>query len=117
MFRSKIILFGIVMLPVLLSACSSGAPEEISAETAAPIFQKGGCVACHVIPGVPGAVGTIGPDLSRMGEVAADQIQMPEYTGTAKTPADFIRESVVNPEAFISPECPSGPCKREIDAP
>ena len=110
MFRSKIILFGIVMLPVLLSACSSGAPEEISAETAAPIFQKGGCVACHVIPGVPGAVGTIGPDLSRMGEVAADQIQMPEYTGTAKTPADFIRESVVNPEAFISPECPSGPC-------
>ena len=110
MFRSKIILFGIVMLPVLLSACSSGAPEEISAETAAPIFQKGGCVACHVIPGVPGAVGTIGPDLSRMGEVAADQIQMPEYTGTAKTPADFIRESVVNPETFISPECPSGPC-------
>jgi len=110
MFRSKLILFGIVMLLVLLAACSSGAPEEVSAETAAPIFQKGGCVACHVIPGVPGAVGTIGPDLSRVGEVAADQIQMPEYTGTAETAADFIRESVVNPDAFVSPECPSGPC-------
>ena len=52
----------ILVIGVLSVSCASGAapdPQEIAAA-----FQKGGCTACHVIPGIPGAVGTIGPDLS-----------------------------------------------------
>jgi hypothetical protein len=41
-------------------------------------FQKGGCGAFHRIPGVPaGALGTIGPDLSEVGE--APQLTAEEF--------------------------------------
>ena len=30
-------------------------------------FNKGGCAGCHVVPGIPGANGQIGPDLSNIG--------------------------------------------------
>ena len=77
----------------------------------ASAFQKGGCAACHAIPGVPGAVGQIGPNLSNIGEVADERIQGDEYTGGAETADDYIRESLVEPGAFVSPACPSGPCQ------
>jgi len=109
MLRTK--LFGVVLLLVLLAACSSGAPEEISAETAAPIFQKGGCVACHVIPGVPGAVGTIGPDLSQVSKLADRYLSANEYEGEATNAEEFIRESILNPDAFVPTDCPGGPCQ------
>jgi cytochrome c2 len=74
----------------LLSACQSAdtAPPEVvsndnsnqeaglyDAQLAAQGFKKGGCTACHTIPGVEGAVGTIGPDLSEIGDVAAASYQ------------------------------------------
>lgn len=79
-------------------------------ELALQAFQKGGCAACHVIPGVPGAVGTIGPNLSEIGKVAAERIASGEYTGPAKTAEEYITESIKSPDAFLSPACPSGPC-------
>ena len=86
--------------------------EEDVTELAVSAMQKVGCGGCHVIPGVPNAQGTIGPDLSSMGEVAAQRIQDPNYKGAAKTAVDYIRESITNPDAFIVPECPSGPCMK-----
>lgn len=80
-------------------------------EIIAQAFQKGGCGACHTIPGVAGAVGTIGPDLTNIGEVAAEQIQSSDYTGTATTAEEFVRESIETPGAFVSPDCPGGPCQ------
>jgi nitrite reductase (NO-forming)/hydroxylamine reductase len=79
-------------------------------ELALQAFQKGGCSACHVIPGVPGAVGTIGPDLSEIGKVSAERIANGEYTGPAKTAEEYITESIQSPDAFLSPACPTGPC-------
>ncbi|MBN1668983.1 MAG: c-type cytochrome [Anaerolineales bacterium] len=77
----------------------------------AEAFAKGGCGACHVIPGVPGAVGTLGPDLSLMGEKAQQYLDSGEYSGTAQTAEAFIRESIVNPDAFLAAECPGGHCQ------
>jgi nitrite reductase (NO-forming)/hydroxylamine reductase len=111
MFRSKLNLLGLALLLLLLAACSSQAPEAVSAETAASAFQKGGCVACHVIPGVPGAVGTIGPDLSRMGEKAQTYLDTEEYGGEAQNAEAFIRESILTPDAFLAAECPNGHCQ------
>ncbi len=53
-------------------------------ELAAQAFQKGGCRAFHVIPGVPGAAGTIGPDLIEIGQGAKARLESGEYTGMAK---------------------------------
>jgi len=111
MFKPKILIVILILFGVLLAACSSDAPEEVSAETAAPVIQKGGCVACHIIPGVPGAIGTIGPDLSRMGEQAEAYINTDEYRGEAETAEAFIRESILKPDAFIPAECPNGHCQ------
>jgi nitrite reductase (NO-forming)/hydroxylamine reductase len=81
-------------------------------ELAAQALQKGGCGACHTIPGVPGAVGTIGPDLSKIGQVVAARLQSGEYTGVAKTTEEYLTESIQSPDAFIAPNCPTGPCPK-----
>ncbi len=80
-------------------------------QVAIAAMQKGGCGACHVIPGVPNAQGTIGPDLSKMGVIAGERIKDPNYKGKAKTAAGYLRESLVDPNAYIVPECPGGACQ------
>ena len=64
------------------------------------IFAKAQCVSCHTIPGIPGALGTIGPKLEE-GTTAAQRIKDPSYKGTAKSPAEYIMESIVDPSAFV----------------
>ena len=59
------------------------------------LFLASGCTACHAIDSLPGAVGAIGPDLSSIGA-----------RGDA-----FVRESIVDPNAVIAEECPTGPCQ------
>jgi mono/diheme cytochrome c family protein len=75
-------------------------PELAAVE---PIVIKAACIGCHVIPGIPAAVGQVGPDLSNIGVDGASRI--PGYTAE-----QYIRESLLNPNAFIAPECPAGPC-------
>ncbi len=85
-------------------------PEDMT-KVALSAFQKGGCGACHVIPGVPNAQGTIGPDLTNIGVVAEERIKDPNYKGKAKTAADYLRESLLDPNIFVVPECPGGACQ------
>ncbi|MEZ4674970.1 MAG: hypothetical protein R2932_12080 [Caldilineaceae bacterium] len=73
-------------------------PEEVT-----PIITKAGCMGCHVIPGIPGAVGVIGPDLSNVGARAATRIE--GYTAT-----EYLYESLLQPNAYVVDECPTGPC-------
>ena len=80
-------------------------------ELAAQAFQKGGCAACHTIPGVPGAVGNLGPDLTNIGDMAAERIQSADYAGIATNAKEYIQESIALPGAFVVPDCPSGPCQ------
>jgi len=84
---------------------------------AAQAFQKGGCTACHTIPGVPGAVGNIGPDLTEIGKLAEERLANGEYTGKAKTAEDYIREALHSPDKFIAPNCPNGPCAAGLMSP
>lgn len=73
----------------------------------AAAFNKGGCAGCHVIPGIPGANGQIGPDLSTIGSDAGSRID--GYSAD-----EYIRESIVEPNAFIAPECPTGECPEGV---
>lgn len=74
------------------------APEEVVA-----VFNKNTCGSCHVIPGIPNAIGQIGPDLSNIGVDGATRKE-------GMSAVDYIHESIVNPEAYIVPECPTGAC-------
>ncbi|MGW8225091.1 MAG: c-type cytochrome, partial [Anaerolineales bacterium] len=54
----------------------AGQEEEFSLSGA---LMKGGCGGCHVISGVPGADGLVGPNLSDVGEVAQGYLDSGEY--------------------------------------
>ena len=69
-------------------------------ETVDVIFQKAQCVACHTIPGIPGAKGTIGPVLEE-GTNALLRMKDKDYKGSAKTVPDYIMESIVTPSAYV----------------
>lgn len=116
---------GMKGLLVVKSADAATSPEEQSQVTNKPAglydnelavqaIQKGGCVACHTIPGVPGAVGTIGPDLTEIAKVVTERMTSGEYTGMAKTTEEYLLESIQSPDAYISPACPAGPCTKGV---
>ena len=58
------------------------------------------CFSCHSTqPGVQ----TVGPSLAGVAGRAAEIVRTPGYRGTARTPADYIRESIVQPSAYVVP--------------
>ncbi len=81
----------------------AGAASALLADGSEPvdqIFAKAQCVACHTIPGIPGAIGTIGPKLVE-GTNAPLRLKDKEYKGTAKSTPEYIMESVVSPSAYV----------------
>ncbi len=116
---------------LLLAACTRAPSPTTSAPTqpvqpgetspveldAAALLQKGGCGACHVIPGVPGAVGVIGPDLSRIGLEAEDILASSGYTGKAADVTAYLRESIVEPDIYLAPDCNGVPCQKGLMTP
>ncbi|MBI5411104.1 MAG: c-type cytochrome [Nitrospirae bacterium] len=77
------------------------------------IFQKATCVACHTIPGIAGAVGTIGPKLVE-GTNAPTRIKDSAYKGTAKSTREYITESVINPSAYVVKGFPDNTMPKEF---
>ena len=65
------------------------------AKTGDQIFTAAGCAGCHTFSPA-GSTGTIGPDLNDL-EAAATKF------GKGKPPEDYVRESIVKPDAFIVP--------------
>ena len=61
-----------------------------------------GCNACHALQAAR-ATGQIGPDLNGIGARAAARVE-----GLAAE--EYIRQSILEPNAFIAPECPQGAC-------
>ena len=89
--------------PADAGAAAAGTSSEVDMDAVIAAVNKGGCIACHTIPDVPGAVGQVGPDLSNIGVNAATRRE-------GYTAEEYIRESLMDPSAFTAPECPTGPC-------
>lgn len=56
------------------------------------------CKACHSLK--PGEV-LVGPSMAGIATWAAERIKAPDYKGQAKTPEEYIRESIQQPNAYI----------------
>jgi hypothetical protein len=84
-------------------------PEKIPLTTGeepiAEIFTRAGCPVCHMIPGIPGANGQVGPKLV-LGTTGTQRISNSAYRGQATTVRDYVIESVLDPERFIVPGYP-----------
>ena len=64
------------------------------------IFTRPGCPVCHMIPGIPGATGQVGPPLI-LGKTGEQRLKDPGYRGEAKTVHEYIVESVLEPHRFV----------------
>ena len=62
------------------------------------VFQANGCGGCHTLKGAPGANGKVGPDLDNLKEEAAK--------ANRGDLAAFIKESIVDPAAYLAPGFP-----------
>jgi mono/diheme cytochrome c family protein len=67
------------------------------------VFLQQGCGSCHAIEGNSAAVGIVGPDLTNIAVDGATRID-------GYSAEEYIRESILDPAAYIAPECPTGPC-------
>ena len=65
-------------------------------------YKKYYCGMCHRLDAAR-AKGTFGPPHNAMGIIAGARIQDPSYSGEATTPAEYIRESIVQPKAYVVP--------------
>jgi nitrite reductase (NO-forming)/hydroxylamine reductase len=97
-----------VRLPQEEAAASPDEPadtvaEAVDMELLVATVNKGGCGACHVIPGVPNAAGQVGPNLSNIGAEASNRRE-------GYSAVDYIHESIAEPLAFAAPDCPTGAC-------
>ncbi len=98
--------------PILVSAATpqSGAfgaavPAAASTDPIAlgeALFRQSppACFSCHSTqPGVQ----VVGPSLAGIGSRAGEVLARPEYKGTAKSPEDYLRESILHPSAYVVP--------------
>lgn len=79
-------------------------PEKIPLvtgdESLVEVLTRPGCPVCHIIPGIPGATGQVGPPLV-LGTTGAQRLKDPGYRGQAKTVHEYIVESVLEPQRFV----------------
>lgn len=62
--------------------------------------ESPGCFACHsTAPGVA----MVGPSMAGIGTRAGETVDSPEYGGSATTAEDYIRESILDPNAHLVP--------------
>ncbi len=83
-------------LPTLVASLPSPTPG------CRPVDLPIACGGCHTIDGTS-AAGVTGPDLTHIASVATQRINDPAYVGAAKSAADYIRESILQPSAFVVP--------------
>jgi cytochrome c oxidase subunit 2 len=85
-------------------------PSFAQAPAAEAIIRQHGCPGCHVIPGIPEAVGTIGPTLEGLG--SKDRI----VGGSLRNSPENLRRWLRNPKAVRMTMMPNlGLTEAEID--
>ena len=68
------------------------------------------CASCHDIEH-PAPGGAVCPNLGNIAIEAARIVRSPDYHGRAKDAAGYVRESIVDPNAYLVP----GPSYRQAD--
>jgi cytochrome c2 len=85
-----------------LSGSAQGPVEKGDASRGAALFGKLPCASCHDIT-QPWPGGDVCPNLGNIATEARRIVRLPEYRGKAKDAAGYIRESILDPNAYIVP--------------
>lgn len=76
--------------------------EPGDAENGATLYTSYGCSGCHGEIDEPGS-NQQGPWLGEIAEVGATRVE-------GQTAQQYVYQSILDPNAFIAPDCPNGPC-------
>ncbi len=87
-------------------------PAAVAGDPArgAKLYETLPCASCHDITR-PWPGGAVCPNLGNIATEADRIVRLPEYRGRAKDAAGYIRESIVDPDAYIV----AGPSYRQDD--
>lgn len=89
-----------------VSPAPTATPRPIEGTTPEEIILNAGCGACHKI-GSMGEQHKVGPDLSNIGALAAERVP-------GLSAEEYLRQSILEPNVYIVPDCPNGPCLPNI---
>lgn len=84
------------------AAAPTPTPRPIDGDSAEDIILNAGCGACHKI-GPIGEAHKVGPDLTYIGLTAGERVP-------GMSAEEYIRQSILEPNAYLAPECPNSPC-------
>ena len=87
-------------------AAPTPTPRPVEGNSVEEIILNSGCGSCHAI-GHLGEGRKVGPDLSAIGYEATGRI--PNVSA-----ADYLRQSILEPNYAMAPTCPNGPCLPNI---
>jgi mono/diheme cytochrome c family protein len=72
------------------------------ATNGATLYTSYGCSGCHGDTSIPGSNG-VGPWLGEIATVGATRVE-------GESAAQYVYHSILDPNAFIAPDCPAAPC-------
>ena len=93
-------------VPTVVALVPDMVPLVTGDEPIAEIFTRAGCPVCHIIPGIAGAEGRVGPPLL-LGNTGPERLRDPAYRGKANTVHEYVVESVIEPGVFVVPGYPA----------
>jgi nitric oxide reductase subunit C len=92
----------LIFAGVLLAGCGAGgdpeAGERLYTSLTIGRADAPGCITCHSLE--PGEI-KVGPSHSGVARRAAEVIQQSNYTGSATTAEGYVRESILEPDAYV----------------
>lgn len=101
-----VIAVSVVAAMIWLGAGNGSGPPTAAAAASvargARLFATLPCASCHDVAH-PWPGGDICPNLGNIATEAARIVRLPDYHGRAKDAAGYIRESIVDPNAYIVP--------------
>lgn len=117
MIRQQLLIGWLIVL-LVASACSNVRDDETASQpdpTAAitpvdealvargvEVYRANYCGSCHTLAAAQ-TRGTFGPAHNNAALAAAEHLALESYSGAATTPAEYIRESIVEPGVFYTP--------------
>lgn len=90
------------LLPTVVVPEEPLVPTAELIATGLAVYRAQYCGVCHILDAAE-TQGTFGPTHNGMGVTAAQRILDPTYTGKARSAAEYLRESIVDPPIYIVP--------------
>jgi mono/diheme cytochrome c family protein len=92
-------------VPATPAAAAADAQSDDPVVRGQAVYLANGCGGCHALGSI--SAGIVGPALNTIGTDAGTRV--PDLSAE-----EYILTSILDPQAFIASECPSGPCPENV---